>query len=178
MIKPATAGPTTAADVTIAPGPAAPDSFAPAAQAPPIAFARAAAAAAPQPPPRSAIPGPRPAPVKAPIDSVSIAAGYYKIGAHKNFAEIHVRRSNGSGGDSTFAWWTEPGTALPGTDYVAPARTIQLLSERSQIASLFVRLVPNVARKHRVVFYVVIAEPGNGASLGRVTRAAVVLPAQ
>ena len=172
------AGPTTAADVTIAPGPAAPDSFAPAAQAPPIAFARAAAAAAPQPPPRSAIPGPRPAPVKAPIDSVSIAAGYYKIGARKNFAEVHVRRSNGSGGDTTFTWWTEPGTALPGTDYVATARTIQLLSERSQMASLFVRLVPNVARKHRVVFYVVIAEPGNGASLGRVTRAAVVLPAQ
>jgi serine/threonine protein kinase len=172
------AGPTTAADVTIAPGSAAPDSSAPAAQAPPIALAPAAAAAAPQPPPRSAMPGPRPAPVKAPIDSVSIAAGYYKIGAHKNFAEIHVRRSNGSGGDTTFAWWTEPGTALPGADYVATARTIQLLSERSQIASLFVKLVPNVARKHHVVFYVVIAEPGNGASLGRVTRAAVVLPAQ
>jgi hypothetical protein len=107
-----------------------------------------------------------------------MAAGYYKIGAHKNFAEIHVRRSNGSGGDTTFAWWTEPGTALPGTDYVAPARTIQVLSERSQMASLFVRLVPNVARKHRVVFYVVIGEPGSGASLGRVTRAQVVLPAQ
>jgi len=172
------AGPTTAADVTFAPGPAAPDSSAPAAQAPPIALAPAAPAAAPQPPPRSAMRGPRPAPVKAPIDSVSMAAGYYKIGAHKNFAEIHVRRSNGSGGDTTFAWWTEPGTALPGTDYVAPARTIQVLSERSQMASLFVRLVPNVARKHRVVFYVVIGEPGSGASLGRVTRAQVVLPAQ
>jgi hypothetical protein len=46
------------------------------------------------------------------------------------------------------------------------------------MASLFVKLVPNVARKHYVVFYVVIAEPGNGASLGHVTRAAVVLPAQ
>ena len=107
-----------------------------------------------------------------------MTAGNYRIGAHQNFAEIHVRRSNGSGGEATFAWWTEPGSALPGTDYVAQGRTVQLLSAHSQMATLYVKLVPNVSRKHRAEFYVVIAEPGSGASLGRVTRATVVLPPQ
>jgi hypothetical protein len=165
-----------AADVLIAPGSAAPDSSESAAQAPPIAVATQALAAAPQP--RKARPASAAVPAKPRIDAVSIAAGYYKIDAHKNFAEIHVRRGNGSGGDTTFTWWTEPGTALPGTDYEARAPTVQLLSGQSQMASLFVKLVANAARKHRVVFYVVIGEPGSGVSLGRVTRAAVVLPAQ
>ena len=42
----------------------------------------------------------------------------------------------------------------------------------------FVKLVPNASRKHSAVFYVVIGEPSGGTSLGRVTRAAIVLPAQ
>jgi hypothetical protein len=100
------------------------------------------------------------------------------MGAHQNFAELHVRRSAGSGRDASFEWWTEPGTASPGIDYVAPARTVQLLSSHSEMASLFVKLVPGATRKHRTMFYVVIGEPGNGAALGRTTRAAVVLPPQ
>jgi hypothetical protein len=111
-----------------------------------------------------------------PPETLSIAAASYQIGARRNFAEIHVRRSNGSGGSTNFAWWTEAASALPGTDYVPQAQTIQVLSARSQMASLFVKLVPNVSRKHPAVFHVVIAEPGNGASLGRITRASVVLP--
>jgi hypothetical protein len=39
---------------------------------------------------------------------------------------------------------------------------------------LFVRIVPN-ARKHSAVFYVVIGDPGNGATLGRVARTAILL---
>jgi tRNA A-37 threonylcarbamoyl transferase component Bud32 len=171
----------TAADGPIAPGPAALDSSTPRASpgtttgtAPAAAAVAPPAAQSPQPTARR---GAAAAPAKT-ADSVSIAAGNYRIGAHQNFAEIHVRRSNGSGGEATFAWWTEPGSALPGTDYLAQGRTVQLLSARSQMASLFVKLVPNVSRKHRAEFYVVIAEPGRGASLGRVTRAAVVLPPQ
>jgi tRNA A-37 threonylcarbamoyl transferase component Bud32 len=165
------------ADAPIAPVPAAPDPSESALQAPPVAVAAETRDAAPRP--RSAAPasgaGP---PVKPRIDGISIAAASYNIGAHKNFAEIHVRRSNASGGDTTFTWWTEPGTALPGTDYEARAPVVQLLSGQSQMASLFVKLTANAARKHHVVFYVVIGEPGSGVSLGRVARAAVVLPAQ
>ena len=193
----------TAADGPTSPDSAALDSSAPTALAPPgsatgaasptvASTAPAAASTAPFTGPAAAsaaaavappVAGSQPtanrgaAPAK-PADSVGIAAGNYRIGAHKNFAEIHVRRSNGSGAETTFAWWTEPGSALPGTDYVAQGRTVQLLSARSQMATLYVKLVPNVSRKHRAEFYVVIAEPGSGVSLGRVTRAAVVLPPQ
>jgi len=193
----------TAADGPTSPNSAALDSSAPTALAPPgsatgaasptvASTAPAAASTAPFTGPAAAsaaaavappVAGSQPtanrgaAPAK-PADSVGIAAGNYRIGAHKNFAEIHVRRSNGSGAETTFAWWTEPGSALPGTDYVAQGRTVQLLSARSQMATLYVKLVPNVSRKHRAEFYVVIAEPGSGVSLGRVTRAAVVLPPQ
>jgi tRNA A-37 threonylcarbamoyl transferase component Bud32 len=166
-----------AADVPIPSGPAAPDSSGPALQALPVVVAAETRDTAPRP--RSAAPasGAVP-PVKPRIDGISIAAGSYSIGAHRNFAEIHVRRSNASGGDTTFTWWTEPGTALPDTDFEARAPSIQLLSGQSQMASLFVKLAPNVARKRHAVFYVVIGEPGDGVSLGHVTRAAVVLPAQ
>jgi tRNA A-37 threonylcarbamoyl transferase component Bud32 len=162
-----------AANVPLAP---APESSEPAVQAPPVAAEAKARATAPQP--RNARPASGAVPAKPRVDGISIAAGYYKIGAHKNFAEIHVRRANASGGDTTFTWWTEPGTALPGSDYETRAPTTQLLSGQSQMASLFVKLVPNAARKHHAAFYVVIGEPGSGVSLGRVTRAAVMLPAQ
>jgi serine/threonine protein kinase len=143
----------------------------------PAPAAAAVAAARSTLPPAGARRASVPAPAKA-VDTVGFSATEFRVGAHRNFAEIRVRRSNGSGSDTTFAWWTEAGSAAPGTDYVAQDRTIQLLSSRSQAASLFVKLVPNVSRKHRAVFYVVIAEPGRGTSLGRVTRAAVVLPPQ
>jgi len=196
----------TPADGPIAPGSAALDSSAPTAAAPPGATTGAApstaASTAPAAPSAAPFTGPAAAPAAAAVappaagspqptarrgsaaapakaaDSISITAGNYWIGAHRNFAEIHVRRSNGSGGEATFAWWTEPGSALPGTDYVAQGRTVQLLSAHSQMATLYVKLVPNVSRKRRAEFYVVIAEPGSGASLGRVTRATVVLPPQ
>jgi hypothetical protein len=100
------------------------------------------------------------------------------VGVHKNFAELHVRRSFASESDTSFSWWTEPSTAQPGADYVPQGRTVQVLSKRNQMASLFVKMVPNASRKHSAVFYVVIGEPGDGTALGRVTRTAVVLPAQ
>ncbi len=118
------------------------------------------------------------APTKAPRDSISLSAKSYRVGVHKNFAELHVRRSFASESDTSFSWWTEPSTAQPGADYVPQGRTVQVLSKRNQMASLFVKMVPNASRKHSAVFYVVIGEPGDGTALGRVTRTAVVLPAQ
>ncbi len=111
-------------------------------------------------------------------DLISISADGYKIPRGQKFAEIHVRRSAGAERGTSFAWWTEPSTAKPGVDYAAQSRITQLLPAGKRMASLFVRLIPNPARSHAAVFYVVIGEPGNGAALGRVTRAAVELPAK
>jgi serine/threonine protein kinase len=110
-------------------------------------------------------------------DRISISADGYKMRSGQKFAEIHVRRSSGSEGDTSFAWWTEPSTAEPGVDYVAQDRITQRLPRGKRMASLFIRLTPNPARTQPAVFYVVIGEPGNGASLGR-ARTTVQLPAK
>jgi hypothetical protein len=64
---------------------------------------------------------------------------------------------------------------LPGIDYVPQARMTQQLPKGSNLASLFVRLVPRV-RNHSAAFYVAIGEPSNGVTLGRVSRTTVLLP--
>jgi hypothetical protein len=141
----------------------------------PVSAPAAQAAQAPQMPPA---PPPAASAPKTQADTLSIAARSYRIGARNNFAEIHIRRSGGSDADTSFAWWTEPSSAMPGIDYIPQARTVQMISKRRQTATLFVKLVPDATRKQSAVFYVVIGEPGNGTSLGRITRAAVFLPSK
>jgi serine/threonine protein kinase len=108
--------------------------------------------------------------------NISISAGHYRIGSGQKFAEIQVRRSPSSDGETSFVWWTEPSSALPGVDYVPQTRIAQHLPNGSHMASLFVRLVPR-ARNHSAAFYVVIGDPSSGTSLGRVSRTTVLLPA-
>jgi serine/threonine protein kinase len=110
-------------------------------------------------------------------NKIAISAEAYRLGAHANFAEIHVRRSPGSTAATSFVWWTEPSSAKPGSDYVPQARVTQILPKGRRMASLFVRILPNVSRQHAATFYVVIANPSNGVALGRVARTAVMLPA-
>jgi serine/threonine protein kinase len=109
-------------------------------------------------------------------NNISISAGRYRIGSRQKFAEIQVRLSSSAGGGTSFAWWTEPSTALPGVDYIPQPRMTQRLPNGSHMASLFVRLVPH-DRNQSAAFYVAIGEPGNGTSLGRVARATVLLSA-
>jgi hypothetical protein len=107
---------------------------------------------------------------------ISISAGTYKIRARDNFAEIRVRRSSEADGDTSFVWWTEPSTAVPGSDYVPQSRVTQILPKGRNVTSLFIKIIPNASRKHSAVFYVAIGDPGNGATLGRVARTAILLP--
>ncbi len=132
--------------------------------------------------PRAPLPLPEPRITKAATapqaqpDALSISARSYRISARGNFAEIRVRRSGAAGADTSFAWWTEPASAIPGSDYVPQEKTVQWMSKKSQVVSLFVKLVADATRKQSAVFYVAIGEPANGTSLGRVTRTAVFLP--
>jgi hypothetical protein len=109
------------------------------------------------------------------LNKVSISADTHTIGSRDNFAEIHVRRSSGFDGDTTFVWWTEPSSAKPGIDYVPQARMIQLLPKGSHVASLFIRIIPNASRKHSAMFYVTIADPSND-TVGHLARTAILLP--
>jgi serine/threonine protein kinase len=150
---------------------AAADSAAP---LPPAQAVQAPPAQAPLPEPRIAKAGA--APLQAQPDTLNISARSYRISARGNFAEIRVRRSGASGGDTSFAWWTEPASAIPGSDYVPQNKTVQWVSKKSQVVSLFVKLVADATRKQSAIFYVAIGEPANGTSLGRITRTAVFLP--
>jgi hypothetical protein len=109
------------------------------------------------------------------LNKVSISADTHTIGSRDKFAEIHVRRSSGFDGDTTFVWWTEPSSAKPSIDYVPQARMIQLLPKGSHLASLFIRIIPNASRKHSAMFYVTIADPSND-KLGQLARTAILLP--
>jgi hypothetical protein len=144
----------------------------------PVPLSAPVPVSAPVPEAVQAPPPPAASPPKAQADTLTLAARSYRIGSRNNFAEIHLRRSGGSDAETSFAWWTEPSSALPGIDYIPQARTVQMMSKRRQTATLFVKLVPNATRKQSAVFYVVIGEPGNGTSLGRITRTAVFLPSK
>jgi serine/threonine protein kinase len=117
-----------------------------------------------------------PAPDVEKPNKLSISSGAYRIGAGQHFAEIHVRRSSRSAGVTSFAWWTEPSSAMPGTDFVPQARVTQFLPSGRSIATLFVKILPNASRNRSAVFFVVIGEPSDGTSLGRITRTSVRLP--
>ena len=113
-----------------------------------------------------------------PIDKtekIGVVSALYSIGRGGKFAEIRVYRSSGSKGRTSVNWWTEPGSALAGTDFVpqTPATIFFRAGERT--VSIFVKLLPNASRKRNGVFYVVLGNPSSGSSLGAVSKAAVSL---
>jgi hypothetical protein len=113
-----------------------------------------------------------------PIDKtekIGVVSALYSIGRGGKFAEIRVYRSSGSKGGTSVDWWTEPGSALAGTDFVpqTPATISFRAGERT--VSIFIKLLPNASRKRNGVFYVVLGNPSSGSSLGAVSKAAVSL---
>jgi hypothetical protein len=113
-----------------------------------------------------------------PIDKtekIGVVSASYSIGHGGKFAEIRVYRSSASKGGTSVDWWTEPGSALAGTDFVpqTPATISFRAGERT--VSIFIKLLPNASRKRNGVFYVVLGNPSSGSSLGAVSKAAVSL---
>jgi serine/threonine protein kinase len=111
------------------------------------------------------------------VNTIEIGARSYFVRPQWNFAEIRVHRSFGFEDDASFEWWTEPGSAQAGSDYVPQTRTTHVFFKGLRGASVFVKVLANPARKSARVFYVVIANPSEGNSLGSVTRTAIKLPA-
>lgn len=145
----------------------------------PLRDVSAAEAVVPAPPPlsgepqsgneaptRESAPPPRPRAAGASHDIISVAAIRYLIRPGQKFAEIHVRRSSAHGGAS-FAWWTEPGTAEPGVDYVQQPKTSGFFAPGSRLASVFVRILNgnDVAPKPARTFFVHIGDAGSGAAV-------------
>jgi len=108
---------------------------------------------------------------------IAIAAASYRIRPGEKFVEIQVHRSSASRRAVSFDWWTEPGTALSGADYVAQARTTKSFLPGVRTVTLFVKVYANTSGRASDKFYVVIGNPSDGSVLGALTKASVsILP--
>jgi serine/threonine protein kinase len=113
-----------------------------------------------------------------PIDKterIGLAAAAYSFGSGQKFAEIHVRRSTGSKGATSFEWWTEPDSALAGADFAGQAPATVFFPAGARTVSLFIKLLPNAARKRTAVFYVVLGNTSSGSALSNVAKASISL---
>jgi serine/threonine protein kinase len=113
-----------------------------------------------------------------PIDKtekIGMASASYLIARGEKFVEIRVHRSSGSKAATSFEWWTEPGSALAGTDYAPQAPATITFPAGVHTMSLFIKLLPNASRKRTGVFYVVLGNPSTGSSLAVPSKAAVSL---
>jgi hypothetical protein len=103
-----------------------------------------------------------------------VASSYSFRGGDK-FAEIRVHRSTGSKGTTSFEWWTEPASALAGTDFAPQAPATVFFPAGVRTVSLFIKLVPNAARKRTALFYVVLGNTSGGSALSSASKAAISL---
>jgi serine/threonine protein kinase len=133
-------------------------------------------------PPAEATPKPETLPktrnAARPIDKterIGMVAGSYSFRAGEKFAEIRVHRSTGSKGTTSFEWWTEPASALSGTDFAPQAPTAVFFPAGMRTVSLFIKLLPNTARKRTALFYVVLGNTSGGSALSSASKASISL---
>jgi serine/threonine protein kinase len=120
----------------------------------------------------------RAAAVARPIDKterIGMTAAAYSFRSGQKFAEIHVHRSTGSKGATSFEWWTEPDSAVAGTDFAGQAPATVFFPAGARTVSLFIKLLPNAARKRTAVFYVVLGNTSSGSALSNVAKASISL---
>lgn len=113
-----------------------------------------------------------------PIDKterIGMAAAAYSFRTGEKFAEIRVHRSTGSKGATSFQWWTEPASALAGTDFAGQEPATVFFPAGVRTVSLFIKLLPNAARKRTAVFYVVLGNTSGGSALSNVAKASISL---
>ena len=120
----------------------------------------------------------KPKPAARPIDRterIGMDVRSYSFAAREKFAEIRVHRSTGSKGTTSFEWWTEPATALAGTDFAPQAPATVFFPAGKQSVSLFIKLLPNAARKRTAQFYVVLGNASSGSALSKASKASISL---
>ena len=133
---------------------------------------RPATLAAPAAPAASAAPAPaqtaRPALIELTVPTVEVPAGEVS-------ARVMVRRKGNLRGEIGFTWWTESGTAKPGTDFTPAVPQVAHMEDRQSGVSLVIPLL-NSSRAQSKSFYVVIDVPEGNAKLGERALAMVTLP--
>jgi hypothetical protein len=90
-------------------------------------------------------------------------------------ARVVVRRKGNSRGAIGFTWWTESGTAKPGTDFAPVMPQIAVIRDGETSVTLSIP-VTGSSRAQSKNFYVVIDQPEGNAELGAQALAMVSLP--
>lgn len=129
------------------------------------------------PAPKTALKSRNPAAV-GPIDKtekIGLVAGSYSFRAREKFAEIRVHRSRGSKATTSFQWWTEPASALAGTDFAPQSPTTVFFPSGVRTVSLFIKLLPRASRKRTALFYVVLGNTSDGSALTGTSKASISL---
>ena len=106
---------------------------------------------------------------------IGMEAASYSYRPGDKFAELRVHRSIASKGTTSFEWWTEPASALPGTDFAPQERVTVVFPAGAHNVSLFVKLLPNAARKRTALFYVVLGNTSSGSTLSSIPKARISL---
>ena len=138
----------------------------------PIAKPIATPVAPPVAPPSSAssIPVPPARPAK-----IEMAAPIVDVPPAEANARVVVRRKGNSRGAIGFTWWTESGTAKPGTDFAPVMPQIAIIRDGETSVTLSIP-VTGSSRAQSKNFYVVIDQPEGNAELGAQALAMVSLP--
>jgi len=113
-----------------------------------------------------------------PIDRterIGMVASSYSFRGGQKFAEVRVHRSTGSKAATSFEWWTEPASALAGTDFVPQAPATVFFPAGVRTVSLFIKLLPNASRKRTALFYVVLGNTSGGSALTSASKASISL---
>jgi serine/threonine protein kinase len=134
-------------------------------------------------PPPTDLPAPKAGPkarnaAARPIDrteTIGMVVNSYSFGRGQRFAEIRVHRSTGSKGATSFAWWTEPASALADTDFAPQMPATVFFPSGMRTVSLFVKLLPNASRKRTALFYVVLGNTSSGSTLSGASKASISL---
>lgn len=103
--------------------------------------------------------------------------GEYQVQPGQHFAEIRVHRPAHAHSDAPLTWWTEPASAKPGVDYINQAKVSQSFPKGQDSMSVFVKLLPEAKRSQPGVFYIAVADKGQGDQhVGQIMHTAVRLP--
>ena len=141
------------------------------------ANAQSTAAPAPPPPPAAGATPTRPLAADTGTNGtakIELAADAIDVPAGERMAHVSVRRRGNVRKEASFAWWTESGTAKPGTDYATVARHVDQLASGQANLTLNVPLASTL-RSQSKSFYVVIDQSDEGAVLGAKTLTMVTL---
>jgi serine/threonine protein kinase len=105
---------------------------------------------------------------------IELAADTIDIPAGEASAQISVQRKGSLRGETSFTWWTESGTAKPGTDFSAAMPQLAHIGDGKSSVTLNVAL-SNAPHAQAKSFYIVIDQSEGGAPLGARTLTMVTL---